>query len=143
MRPRDRDLSFRLRVLWACGMLPGNAKRISTNKILGSHHPCTSNAESNSDKDRQDDGVTKQTTCVLSVGKGKYILGSVTGVKCHDLLGAYCTSKPHVAQIIKGRCVRSQHTFALPSQLACLRGTRDESQNSSERNPCNGPHRTQ
>ena len=33
MRPCDRDLSFRLRVLWACGMLPGDAKRISTNKI--------------------------------------------------------------------------------------------------------------
>ena len=34
---------------------------------LGSHHPCTLNSESNSDKDGQDDGVTKQTMCVLSV----------------------------------------------------------------------------
>ena len=72
-------------------------------------------------------------------GKGIYMLGSVTGVKCHDLLGAYRTSKPHVTQIIKGRCVGSQHTFVLPSQLVCLRGTREESQNSFERNPCNWP----
>ena len=35
--------------------------------ILGSHHPCTLNAESNSDKDGQDDGVIEQTMCVLSV----------------------------------------------------------------------------
>ena len=36
-------------------------------KILGSHHPCTLSAESNSDKDGQDDGVTKERMCVLSV----------------------------------------------------------------------------
>ena len=62
------------------------------------------------------------------VGKGKYILDSLIGVKCHDLLGAYRTSKPHVAQIIKKRCVGSQHTFVFPSQFVCLRGTQEESQ---------------
>ena len=59
-------------------------------------------------------------------GKGKYIWGSVFGVKCHDLLGAYRTSKPHVAQIIKGRCVPTHISSSLVSasrlpQLVCLK----------------------